>query len=172
MLAGSAQAAIIYNEAVDGDAPNGAWADLGTLTPGANTIVGKLEGSRPSAPLDDVDNFRFELAPGTKLVSITLDSFDFDPDITNPPLVVTLLGDGAGGGRPDRVGVDLLAVFGADAPGPGSYILSFISPNVHEIAYQATFNVASDEVPEPGSLSLLLLGAGALFAVRRKRRSA
>jgi len=149
---------------------------LGTLAGASLTIVGSVGGAR--GPRDYNDNFRFDLALGTQLVSITLDSFDQrGPIPVNVLLFRTSGGDVLGRGtlRGGDVGSDLLDIFGFDALDPGDYTFrlerEFVTLGRPGSSYQLTFNVASDEVPEPGSLSLLLLGAGALFAVGRKRRS-
>jgi len=178
MLAGSAQAAIIYNEAVDGSVPNAGTANLGILAPGANTIVGTLAGGiLPGFVVPNVgDTYVFQVAPGTRLVSITLDSLTF-PSPQDAAFGMRIIFDSEFRMlSSDTFGLELLPLFGSDAVGPGSYRLRFQTRDVRRARtpwpYQATFNVVSDEVPEPGSLSLLLLGAGALFAVRRKRQSA
>lgn len=73
-----AVAAIVYSEAVDGElsTENDSPTDLGIFTAGANTVTGQVTAIGFFPDLNfSADIFRFQIAEGSTLNSITMESF-------------------------------------------------------------------------------------------------
>ena len=141
-------AAVIYDEAVDGDLPNICGPkSLGVLSPGSFTVKGQALGG-------DRDSFSFSIPAGAQLTDFTLDSlsqsgttsFTLMPHFrflecsggTTVPLIgPTTVGAG-------NVGTDLLG--GTDFAGPNFGVVMFGFTLGSSASYQLTFTVA---VPPP-----------------------
>lgn len=173
--------AVDWDEGLDGDLSSDQFAptDFGILAEGAHTVSGATEADTP-----DRDFWTFDIAPGTELASIVLNSysgpagggsfFAIEDGVGFSTLTdasgylgTTLVGNIAGAQAGDDVLDDLGgALFGGagftGALGPGSYTLWFQETgDVTE--YSFTLNVT----PAPGAVALL--GFAGLGAMRRRR---
>lgn len=161
-------APIVYNEAIDGDLPQGG-APLPTFTfdLGVNTVSGTTDNST------DFDAIAFTVPGGMEMSEGDLVLSDLTGDVTS---VFWSLREGnitASGALVDgSVGATSP---GVDSFGPlsdGTYYLSPISiatvagGGFHSAAYTYSFTVTP--IPEPGALAML--GVGSLALLSRRRR--
>jgi hypothetical protein len=170
-----------YNEAVNGDLSGNVASptSLGTLGVGATTVSATFGGG-------DFDLLNFTLGPGTRLNSITLNSY------TGTSFSFTALESGStwtaglgGAVNPavllgwthisgGLVGTDILDNFGAASPAigftpplqAGTYTME-IQDTGGAVSGSFTLNV----VPEPSSLVLAALGLTGLLACARRRQT-
>ena len=173
IFSGAANAGLIYNEAIDGDAggDNGSGivigVNLGLLTLGDSTVMGTISGG-------DDDWFKFSIGSGFTLDSITITAFsgpggnlgwanngiDIDVD-HNGPFNSSL------------IGTDLLESAALSAIsgsfGAGSYAIKLgTGSNVN--SYTFDFNVSGPaSVPEPASIALLAFGLAGISFSRKKK---
>jgi hypothetical protein len=170
----AANAGIVYDESINGDAPSIAGsgfvgANVGTLAAGTNSILG-------SGGQSTWDDYMFTIGAGTSLVGISLalgqGSGDFGADLyTNTG---TLLSIQSVFSNRDLSGPGTFAFFGdALALGPGAYrIDNNYSGGTGSWNYQWDLVVRStNQVPEPASGLLVALAIG-MLGVARRRRSA
>lgn len=177
LFAGVANAGLIYDEAVDGDAAGDnnsgsvIGADLGLLAFGTNSVMGSTPGG------DDDDWFKFSIGVGFTLDSITLSAYsgpggnlgwagnglNIDVDHVGPL-------DGS------LIGTDLLESPGlfsvSDSFGPGSYAIK-LGTGTNQNSYTIDFNVSRGgvSVPEPTSIALLSFGLAGIGFSRKKRKT-
>ncbi|NJL84465.1 MAG: PEP-CTERM sorting domain-containing protein [Chloroflexaceae bacterium] len=185
-LVPAAQAAIIHNEAIDGDlSSNNLAPTVLEVNRGSNQIIGSVTPN----PNIDRDFFTITIADNQLLTAIILENYDTTEDqsffavelgtqISSIISAATFLGT-ANIGLPavapegsdvlDNLGQALLGGSGFSGPlGPGTYTFWF-QETVAPVAY--TFNLQVASTPEPSSL----LGAGVvlgLSALLKKKKSA
>jgi PEP-CTERM motif len=200
LLATAPAKATIYDEAVSGDLSNNQLAPTAlTLTPGANSVIGTVNGFPPGT--DAQDWVSFTIPTGfvmTSYVNSKYDStddqgftgFQFGSSFSGDPFVA---GSYAGyahfgfeatnpDGTPPKstIGVDLLPLMAnpSFAPGTtgftpplhaGTYTFLIQQGDPVTTNYQFDMNVRSVQAPEPGS-SLFLLSMGGLAILALRRR--
>lgn len=182
MFAASAPGQVFWNEGVDGDLSGDRLApNAFVLNPGANTLLGVLEGVSNEGELDR-DFFSITIPAGFELTQINLTSyvsddfaafigivpgsiFNLDPDDIAPSDLFgwTLFG-------PFDVGVDLLAELGANGMGftpplPSGTYSFWVQQTGSFTAWSADFVV----VPAPGAALAVVMG-GIFGSGRRRRR--
>lgn len=173
----AAKADVIYNENVDGDAPSVfgpgfVGADVGTLRPGTNFIMG-------FGQVANNDDYIFTIGEGTALVGITLnlgatglDLLPFGADLYSSD--GTLLSNQLTTGGVDVVDIGIYAFFGdALGLGPGTYRID----NTHSgggalVSWPYRWDLvveSTSHVPEPASGLLAALALGLVGGTRRRR---
>ena len=162
--------------------------DLAIFGVGSNTVAGTVVDALGASP--NVDVFTFDVAAGTQLDGISLNSFGSTDD-----LAFVGINDSASfpfnaselSGDPDQsqfiggllfgdsVGTDLLPVFGSSGIGSGfvgpleagEYTVYIQQLGGATVDYEFGFSVSA--VPEPGSGILLGLALVGMVAKRRRR---
>lgn len=152
---GMAQAAIVYDENVSGDAPAGSSSiNLGVLAGGSSQIIGgNLEF--------DSDDYTFTIGSGFQLDSILVNAYTLSGSaaIQTPFL-------GLSGLSSASVGQDFLDLAGISQPiGPGTYMFRATTGTGGPTTYNFDFQVSS--VPEPSTIGLVVLGG--VIILRRRR---
>ena len=143
---GRAAAGVIYDEAINGDAPqNFPGFNLGVMGIGTSTVLGALPGNF------DADAFTFTVAAGTQVNDLILASFagpggaiDFTPGKGFP---------GAPGIGAGNVGSDLLDILQVVNPlGPGTYSFQMrTGTNVNPACAVDIITTRVQTVPEPST---------------------
>lgn len=167
-----AQADVIYDETVDGDAASTAGsslvgANLGELAAGANEILGQGRGFLNACC--DWDDFIFTIAGNLQVDSITFEIFAPMPGNYGADLYLENV---------------LLSTFAMSDFGPGTFTAFSSSMslgagtyridndqvgNVDFFDYRWTVNVSS--VPEPGTLALFGIGLLGMGLSRRRKKA-
>ncbi|MEL6795513.1 MAG: PEP-CTERM sorting domain-containing protein [Planctomycetota bacterium] len=177
LAASTAQAQVVWDEAIDGALSNdpAAPTDLGTFGAGGLIVRGSTLGPG-TPPSDGFDVFEFDIAPGFEITSIILSAyspndpfatsgFNFSTGAAASEAGATILfGPGWGGAN---VGQDLFSAgfpFPITSPlGADTYFMEVREFGGPQANWELTFNV----VPAPASAALL--GLGGLAAARRRR---
>ncbi len=179
LLAGAANAAVIYQESVDGDL-SGAFASPAavTLSSGVNSIVGQFGNNGGTGATDgtDADYFTFSVTAGQLVNAINIASYTFSPGDPGSSFMgfrAATSFNGQGGGD-----IDGQSLFNASSGnvisglasggmtlGPGDYSIWMQETSDNVVDYQIDINV----IPEPSSGALIILGGCGLF-LRRSRR--
>lgn len=168
LFSGAAEAATIYNEAVDGDAFGSVLpgTDLGTLASDAtSTILGSFDAGGagfPNGP-DEQDSYTFTVLDAFTVDATTLGGDDAKYSLWQLP-ALSKQADGSPGTN----------IFGSFGAGTYSVTLIGFPNNAGAGDYRIDINVGRvvAPVPLPASVPLLLAGLGALCLVARRRRSA
>lgn len=175
VLSNAANATIIYDESIDGDAPGDGSAfftgvDLGFLSTGTSTIIGTTLGTNLA---DDDDWFVFSIDSGSTLDSIILAAFSGQGGNlgwSNDGIGAILNNRGPFDAR--MIGTDLLEsnVFSIvpNSLGHGTYAIKLGTGSAVN-DYTLDFNVSSTSVPEPSSISALGLALLGLVLSRKKK---
>jgi hypothetical protein len=176
-LVGSSQAAVIYDESINGDLATFSNTTL-TFSAGSNTLL----GSAAFGPTTDFDGFLFNIGVGQVLNSVTYRVLNssIDPNTTALTEGYSLYSGGHyQGASLFNVTLNILsqvpvsAIDNSPFLSPGVYAISpsFLSRsgNGGSWNYEVVFNVT--EVPEPGSLALAGLGLSGLLVARRRKQS-
>jgi len=170
LLSPSASAAVLWEEAIDGELSGDIAGPTaaGSVAPGTHSILGSI------GPGDVVDAVSFVVPADNVLTSFVVLSFPPGDLFSSAPFAlrrgpgdfseVIEFGNYASASPP---GFDLLKVSSAPGPqGPGAYALSVGHPALGAIpetrSYVVEFTTA---VPEPTSVALLLCGAALLWLV-------
>ena len=181
ITAASAQAAVVYDEAVDGGLSNDPLAPtVIDFNVGDNTVIGNTgPGNFPPPINPGLDAFTFTIEPGEQLTGIFLDGFTPDAPANTTGMVLfdgnqgsgstfTFIG-GGGFGTGDigsNIGQAIVtdpAGAGLSLPlGPGDYTFE-----TREFGGQTDWEVRFTVVPAPGAAGLL--GLAGLAAARRRR---
>lgn len=184
LLAGAANAAVIYQESLDGDL-SGAFASptAVTLSSGVNSIIGQTGnngnggaiGGTGTAVSRDADYFTFSVTAGQVVNSISIASYTFspsDPGVSFMGFRMAASFSGQGSGDIDGQSLfnassgDIISgLTGSSTLGPGDYSVWVQETSDNVVDYQLDINV----VPEPSSALLVILG-GCGFVLRRSRR--
>jgi hypothetical protein len=164
-LAMSAHAAVIWDEAVNGDlssVTNAASAtELGTLTDSSNTIIGTLDGGTSTvAGTDEYDLFRFTVGDSW---SLDFDSLSFSGDF--PRVLLYDYGNSQTAGSFD------VAIADAISRAAGTWAFGLIpQANRGTVSYTLSINLDNaSAVPAPLGAPLALI-ALVLLGLRRRAR--
>lgn len=153
----SANAAVIYDEAIDGDAAAVIGTDLGVLAAGENIVIGTSPGN-----FDD-DWYKFTIDVDSILDSIILLTYSGPGGNLGWANGSSIVLDHTGPVNTSYIGNDLLEFGGLasipDFLGAGTYAVK-IGTGTNQNAYSFAFNVSKTSVPEP--MPFLLLGIGLL----------
>ncbi len=175
----AAQAATVWDESVSGDlSSNGLAPTPLSFSFGPNTILGTTGDSGQGT---DRDYFTFSIGANQSLTAITVlgntavsGGFSFmgiqsGPQLTVPP-------SGAGGTNiligyahyaDSDIGTSILPIITPGNLGSGTYSV-WVQDTNGPASYGFDFVISA--VPEPGAPTLLLVGALALAAARRRKR--
>ncbi len=172
IAAAGANAAVIWDEGVNGDLSNDELAAptvLGALAVGSNEVIATIDPF--ASPIDEFDSFTFDVPAGTILDQVILTSYstftggDGTSGIVawdGPNATAPFLG-GAGFGAADA-GSDIITTYDPSGDlGPGTYTFSIREFGGPGASYSLDFVV----VPTPGAAGLLAVAG--LAAARRRR---
>lgn len=176
LTSASSFGAVVYSEASSGDL-SGAFAapTAIVLSNGANTVSGSIGNNGDTGATNgrDADYFTFNIAAGSTVNAITIDSYTFSP---NDP-GVSFLGYVASGSFTGQTGGDIdgsafinagsgdfLPALAGGPLGPGTYSIWLQETSANVVDYELTIS----QIPEPGSAALF--GIAALGLVLRRRR--
>jgi hypothetical protein len=195
LLAAAPAKATIYDEAVSGDLSNDKAAPTAlTLTPGLNSVIGTVNGFGNGDPQDWVS---FTIPTGFVMTSYVnskynstddqgFTGFQFGSSFSGDEFVAGSYAGYAhfgtdadnGGGSGSTVGVNLLPLMADPTFAPGTTgftpplhagTYTFLIQQGDDVTTGYQFDMTVRSVPEPGSsLSLLLIGSLAIFALRRR----
>lgn len=182
LASASAPAAVIYDEAFNGDLSSliNAPTPVGTLALGTSTVTGRLANNFENGTEDVFDAFSIVIAGGTRLSALTL-NFDQSLYLLGANIFLRT-GGGANVASLNTSNSGIVSggsLFGAstlDAMVPGSYvfILAGIGTEFGLNTYSFNFTVvdpnAQNNVPEPASALLVAGSLLALAATRRRKR--
>lgn len=180
LLAGNvASAAVIYDEAINGDFSGqlSTPTPVGTLALGTSTVTGRLANNFENGTEDGFDVFSFVLASGTRLSALTL---NFDNGLyTNGANIFLRTASGSNLASLNTfisgivTGGSLLGAPTLDALSPGTYAfaLAGVGTSFGLDTYSFNFTVVDatpPAVPEPAS-GLLVIGSLLALAATRRR---
>jgi len=172
ILSMTANSTVIYDESIDGIAPyadDSTWggADVGTLLPGDNEILGENDGA-------NYESYLFSVAMGYQVSSITV-SVPFNTSDPSPYLFSWDLFN-APGPRLDRfVGENFaanapLAAFSSVLPLTSAQYKISLCCQAEADFFIVTLTTEPVPAPEPTTLALLSLGLAGLGFTRRKMK--
>lgn len=190
LASAAAPAAVIYNEAFDGDLSNapGAPTSVGTLALGTSTVTGRLANNFENGTEDPLDVFSFVVAAGTQVSAITL-NFDqalyrlganialFSGPSSNSPNPNLGALNTVSSGLLDGGSLFTPSALGAIGPlGAGSYTFDMRGIGQSNGLTSYSFNLSvidpnAQPVPEPASGLLVAASLLALGATRARRRT-
>lgn len=170
LFVSSANAALIYDEAIQGDATNDLvnGVDLGVLAAGESTVFGTSPGN------SDDDWFKFTIGSDSILDSIILLAYSGPGGNLGWADDLNIIFNHTGPVMTDYVGNDFLE-YGAlsslpDFLGAGSYAIK-IGTGTNQNSYQLAFNVSKTSVPEPMPILLFAIGLLGLGYARIRNKS-
>lgn len=187
LAAAAAPAAVIHDEAFQGDLSNlsGAPTSVGTLAAGTSTVSGRLANNFENGTEDAVDVFSFVVAAGTQLSAITLNfnqtlyfaganvSLFAGPTSSAPSLALGALNTQSSG-LANGGSLFTAATLGTIGPlGAGTYTFDLSGPGtsagLNSYSFNLTVQPTAQPAPEPTSAALVAASLLALGAARSRR---
>jgi hypothetical protein len=190
MVAAPAAAAVVYDEDASGDLSNSGLTPTALdFSLGSNEVLGHSGGDEGSAFRD---YFTFTVQPGQLLAAIEV--LPGTTSLGNMSFIGLQAGDqvtvapdaGSAAGllgwwhfSPDDINTDILDNMSEPAAGssgfstplgPGAYAIWIQEGNEGTSDYGFSFQLTQADVPEPGSLAVLLTGLGFGWQLSRRRR--